>query len=514
MKQKLLIPAAVVLPFLLISFVRVAGFSAENSVDCYYHVYMSDRGPLYCSARQFPELTMSIWNHSFSDKELGFHLLLSGLRTVKRTLSCDMTPPFDLEALFFAYIVILAFVYVLHFFRIRNILIFSILLVIASPFFTDRLLMLRPHNLSIALMLLTIPLFCSIKTKKELWKIFLFAALTSWCYSNPHFLLLPALTAGSIYFFRKQQKIHWHIPLSVFCGLIAGYIIHPQFPNTFINWKIQCIDVPLQIIFKTLPVSLGMEFRRPTLLWLFKNAAPFIFFFFSLFMIWKLYPKKERSFRLLCKTLPVHLITAGIISFITLAGTLAGIRAMEYAAPFTLIFTAFIINEYRVSEIPLPYPFNTPNTAKYTKILIGVLAFTFVVFQTRNYTASKGFPPMNDFALWAQQHRLKQTDKRQSKIVIANLIWSDFPFLIYSTPQFRYLSGLDPMFSYAAYPATTKKLALFQQGKITITPAELAELTGAHYAFIRKPYKRFAKQLKQQEYKLLYEGEDGWLFEL
>ena len=38
-----------------------------------------------------------------------------------------------------------------------------------------------------------------------------------------------------------------------------GFLIHPQVPNTFINWKIQCIDVPLFMLQENPPLSLGQE---------------------------------------------------------------------------------------------------------------------------------------------------------------------------------------------------------------------------------------------------------------
>ncbi len=506
-KVLLSIISAIILPVLLISFIRIAGFSAENSVDCYYHVAMADMGPSVYMSKEFPQLTMSTWTTGFSDKELGYHLILSVVRNLKCLSNFDMSSPFTFEGLFFAYFVIITFVYVLWYFKVKNFLYFSLLLVSCSPFFLDRLIMLRPHNISIILMLLSMPVFHSINSKLQLYKAFLFAFVTAWCYSNPHFILIPAFVLGVVKYLKNDNRpIACMLPFTVILGILFGLTLHPQFPNTFINWKIQCIDVVFQALFVVHPVKVGIEFQRPDRFWLLKNAVPFLLYIFNIYLLWKFISEKKSNFSLF--RLPVQLSVCGVVALITLCGVFAGIRVMEYACPFSILFTALIFNEYSKSNIQFPFPFGGKKIPVYSKILVTVWAVAWLVFQTEDYKRKKGFKPLSDFGQWiANQNYPKNT-------VIANLIWSDFPFLFYSCPQFRYLSGLDPMFSYAVFPEETAKLEKFRIGKIKLTPKEISEITDSDYIFIRNYYKRYAEKLKKQGFVPVYERKDGWLFDL
>jgi hypothetical protein len=368
--------------------------------------------------------------------------------------------------------------------------------------------MLRPHNLSILLMLSALPILFSINSSKKLWRAFLLGFITSWCYSNPHFILLPASAVTvALYLKNRNRKIALITPLIVLTGLISGYIFHPQFPNTFINWKIQCIDVVRQALFHSLPVAIGGEFHSPSWLWLLKNSIPFIMFISALILIYRVSGKRCSPTSIIDK-LPAHLIAAGIVSAITLLAVFAGIRAMEYATPFCIIFIALTLHEFHKKGYSLPKAISGSRIRQCTKVLIIVLSLAFTCFQIDKYRMNKGFPPLNDFKIWTKTADIPEN------AIIANLIWSDFAFLIYSTPQYRYLSGQDPMFSYTLYPEKMKQLELFRREKIKLTPPQLANLANANFAFIRKPYKRFALSIIKQGFHPAYSGKDGWLFSI
>jgi hypothetical protein len=500
--------AAVFLPLLFLAFIRFAGFTSENSVDCYYHIFMADSGPSVYMKKEFPAVSMSVWTKHFSDKELGFHLILSGVRSIKESLKLSLSPPFNIEALVFAGFMILSFSYLLWFFKVKDSLYYSLLLIIISPFFTNRILMLRPHTLSITLMLLSLPILFSIDSRRKLWRAFLLGIVTSWCYSNPHFILLPGVAVmAALYLKKGNSYFPFILPLTLFAGLISGYIFHPQFPNTFINWKIQSIDVIIQALFHLRAITIGGEFHSPSYFWIFKNSLPFMLLIFNFLLLCRLYEKKDH-WRGVVKKLSAPTIAVGIISVVTLCMVFAGVRAMEYAAPFSIIFTALVINEFYKRNYAFPQMLSTPEIAKYTRILILLLGISVTLFQIDKYQKIEGFRPLNDFRKWTE------TADIPKNAIIANLIWSDFSFLIYSTPQYRYLSGQEPMFSYALYPENMRQMELFRREKIKLTPSELAKITNANFAFIRKPYKRFALSMIKQGFHPAYSGKDGWLFSI
>ena len=500
---------AVLIPFILLLIVRVTGFKAENSVDAYYHIAVSDFGPSYYMSKKIPQLTLSVWSDNFSDKELGYHLILSSLRRLELRMGISTSPPFNSEALFFAFLVILTFVISHRAMGMCDTLSYSIALVILSPYFTNRLLMLRPHNLSIVMMIAACAIFHLANHKKLISKLiaFIIGFIGAWCYSNPHFLLLPAMAFAFAEWIKTNEKATILLPIAVFAGIILGYTLHPQFPNTFTNWKIQCVDVVWQAIAGTKTVALGTEFNKPGPFWFLKNVMPFIAFVCDVWLFVKLFKMRIRDNQLE-NLRKIHPTTIAMFAMATVAiiVTPLGPRAMEYAYPFILLSIGANIAEYSRSKQDIPYPFNGPRFVLNLKILLLVTAVAFIVFQREGYSRRKGMKPISNFATFMK------TSGIPPNTVIANLIWSDYPFLLYSCPEYKYISGLDPMFSYSFAPERIKKLELFRRGEIKLSQKELRTLTGANYIFLRKIYKKYAKNIKKMKLPLLYDGPDGWLF--
>ena len=532
-KIRFVMVLSVILPWTLLAAVRFYGFKGENSIDCFYHIHMADAGVGRCASRTFPQLTMSVWEHHFSDKELGFHIVLSVIRKIKRVTCVSDQPPFNSETLIFAFFAILLFVYSIHqigqisFQKIKSsiknnesgsllafpdvgydALVYSLLLTIISPFFTDRLIMLRPHIMFLSLMLFSFTFFCSVNTRKQLVITGILGFIASWSYSNPHFIMLPALAVSFALILKKvNYRTAGFLPVSVLLGLVLGYIIHPQFPNTFINWKIQCVDVPLQILSHSSHIALGAEFRHPDKLWLVKNSPVYLIFTGTLLLLVRMTRRGgDRCIKI--EELPVHLIASGIIACITVFASLISIRAMEYAAPFTLLFNASLIFDYRFRGLRLPGLVSGGKTAQYARVLIVVLAVSLCLLQVMLYHQYKGFQPLNDFKKWSERNKIIHDNS------IANLVWSDFSFLIYSCPDYRYLNGLDPMFSYARFPDKMLSLEKLRTGNSAVSPAKIADITNANFAFLTKRYRRYAEKLENYGFHAVYSGPDGWLYDL
>ena len=54
--------------------------NGENDVDPFYHVRIAMEGWSVYTAQTFPTMTLSTWSECFADKELLFHILLSGVQ--------------------------------------------------------------------------------------------------------------------------------------------------------------------------------------------------------------------------------------------------------------------------------------------------------------------------------------------------------------------------------------------------------------------------------------------------
>ena len=495
------------MPVSVLAFVRISAFNAENSVDAYYHIAIADQGPQVYMAKEFPALTSSSWTKAYCDKELAYHLILSCIRRFGFLAGLSPAPPFQLVNIVFLLLFALTFSYCLHYYgtAVADLKYYCLTAVIISPFFTDRILMIRPHNLSIILILLSCPVFDSICKRQQLYRAFLIGGIFAWSYSNPHFLLLPAAVYG-IMKTRRDLLLGLMLPLLTVCGLAAGYILHPQFPNTFVNWKIQCCDVLMQAVFADLQIAIGNEFQRPGIIWLIRNSLPLIIYVFNICLMINLRKKYFADCRLRdwLQATPASWALLMIAST-AVCGVFWGIRAMEYACPFVLLHTGIIMQNYYTRGSIDSYR----KVCLYLKMLLIVSAVAFMVFQVENYRRKKGKKPFSDFSRWCIQHKLPDNT------VIANLAWSDFPQLYYSCPQYRYFSGLDPMFSYAVVPETVRRLENFRLGQEDISTADLRQLLGTDYIFLSRLYRRYAKMMmRKSRIAVLYDGEDGWLFRI
>ncbi len=86
--------------------------------------------------------------------------------------------------------------------------------------------------------------------------------------------------------------------------------------------------------------------------------------------------------------------------------------------------------------------------------------------------------------------------------------------LYYAMPQYRYFNGLDPMFAFA-YDAEKALIVENMRAVRNIPPpAKFRELTGADYLHVSAGSKGLAQAVLKKNYLLVYEGWDGWLFQL
>jgi len=493
---------SLLLPMLWLAALRVFSFSGgENCCDAYYHVAMADAGPGAILSKSFPAMTMSVWENSFSDKEALFHLSLGALRWIQRLAGFETGPPFHFPGLAFDFLLVACFVFSLRALGVRDTWLPALALVMMSPFFTNRILMLRPHVLSIALILASLPVFACAKGRKGALLSFALGALYSWSYSNPHFLLLPAACLFAARLpedgFKKAAMPGFFAGL----GVLAAQIVHPQFPNTVVNWKIQCVDVVMHALRpEAYPIRSPAELTPPDGVWAFWNLLLYALFAFNLSLALAVRAKGSiRSFSPAAQ---------GVFacSAIAVAGTLFGIRALEYGLPLSIMAAALMVKE--LPSLPsIPKGFSFSRAAKLellAVLLLAAMAGAWIQLSIRDMMVK----PPTAFASWMRSSGIKPGS------TIANLSWSDFTVLYYSLPDYRYLCGLDPMFAFERFPERFTKIERFRTLDAWLPPASLAEASGASCAYVGPLEEILAGSMKARGYKTLYKGRDGWLFEL
>ncbi len=494
-------------PFLILLFLRmrcVALQGGEPGTDGFYHAAMALGGKELYGAKKFPFLAFSLWNDTFADKELLYHILLQGLFYLQSFVKSEPFP-FTFPAITFTASGILAFLFLLKSFKLPPKIIFlsGILFSCGVFAFTYRFLMLRPHVFSIALILFSCIFFSIRSFSLRLAGFFVTALLYAYSYSNPHFLLLIILPY--MFFLRKEylRKKLLLLPVSVLAGLLLAYLLHPQTPHTFTIWKVQSIDAMLNPIFyggKLSPKLTPMEMMPGNFGW-FRNALPFyILFYFCIFLFIRLKEKKYFSFTAGEKTI-------FFLAVFFTAGTFAVLRAIEYALPFTVVSFAILLHRSQEEKTGF-FAWKIPSLRVYALLYLVAALFLFLnVFLMLKSNFRNNIPR------GPAEYLIKNTPKNS---LVVNLDWGDFPAMFYANRHNRYLWGMDPAFSYAVSELKARKLenCVINSIRREDTDKLFHALTGADYAFVLSRREKFIRYLKERNWKIVYESKEGCIFSL
>jgi len=466
--------------------------TGENDVDCFFHVAIVQQGWNVFAAPAFPTLTMSVWTTSFSDRELLYHLFLRGLLELQNG-GGPAVFPFHFPALVFAGLLPLALAVTLGRLHARWLWLWPLLLVALDPEYTCRVLMLRPYVMAMSILILSCAALAWCDRPRRCGLLFLCGFVMAWSYSNPHFILLPA--AGfAVAVWPRDRKLAVLLPVTALLGVLVGLTLHPQFPNTLLNWKTQCVDV-LLARYNAPYLGFGDELymggwrnwlRHPGLL-----ALGAVNLTLAL-ALWRRGEQRDRELRL-ALLLP---------ALATLVGMLLFGRLVEYAAPFNVLASALLFTA------GLRQDDRSIKRVVRTGFLVLLAATGFYTVWCFAHAAVGTQHPDDDFAVWARRAGIPPGT------VIANVNWSDFPALYYSAPEYRYLHGIEPMFGYAALPDRIRKLELFRTGRMKLTPAQLREVTGSELVFVSAAGWELARDMARTGYKIVYQGRDGWVFRL
>ena len=475
----------------------------ETSEDAFWHVAASRRSLPEMTARSFP-LTLSVWRDHYADKELVFHLLLKGWGKVESLFSAaPLSPPFTGASCLFMLLFSVLFVTAAHSLGIAppKILMASLLCGMLIPNFTYRLMMLRPHVLSMALMMGAVALLArGPRSRPAVWGVFGLGFLYAWSYSSPHLFCVTAFLFGLGYF--PREKFRSFVPfaasvLGVFCGLL----IHPQSPNTFLVWKVQALDALLApIAGGAVQLPFARELLPPRFRWLLLALPALVSAYFCLMGLIRIL-EKERL-----KEVPPNLLSLLCCTFFwTGAMCVVSIRPVEYAVPM-LCLTAFPLMDY-LRERGLFACLSRPWIGWVVPAVLIVLCG---VYSTRNCAENLRVwcsPAPRDLAAALRKHV-------PAGARVVNIIWSDFPYLAFAAPEYEYSWALDPMFAYASDPEKAVKLGRFARDGRRRRPEALAALMDADFAVVVFQSNRMGYFLERSGWRPLYRGWDGWLFRL
>jgi hypothetical protein len=499
---------AVLLPWIVLLIFRVGVISrtGETDPDAFYHAKLAELGPSTFLAKKFPALSLSIWQDHFSDKEMGFHFILWGLHRVGKTLGLKIGCPFHYYNLSFLVLLLAAIALTLIRWNISYPCFYTLFFSVSYYAFTFRLLFLRAYLLAMTLLVLMILLLSIEKLRNSVWRlvlVFLFGWLYSWCYSNPHFILIPT---GAFALAEFLDDRDWRrlplLPLTAILGACVGLCLHPQFPNTWIILKVQCWDV-LKMIFgagSEAKIRGGNEFYvkswRTLLRAPFLAALPILLFF----LLWRL---RKHWFQAGWHK-NVRFNAMFILFVSTFAAFLLFFRFNEFAMPAIVLFAALLIQGCQEAG-------KTAGRRFYAySLLFGLYTIWSLLILTPSMISAKAnnHQPYTGIAQWAQRQQIP------AGTIIANPRWGAFPILYYVMPQYRYSNGLDPMFAYAYDPEKAIIMEDMRTTRNILPPDKFHELTGADYLYVSPDSTGLASAVLKKGYNSLYNGWDGWIFQV
>ena len=502
--DRLFLILAFVIPMMWLSFVRIQGMpNGETANDAYYHMAMAELGPSVFTAKKFPALELSVWRDTFADKELLYHFMLCGLVKIQKIFEPVIQAPFHFPTLVFLTLLVASLLFAMKRLGVSPPLYLpmAMLALMSSPNVTFRMLMLRPHIFSLTLMLILCGQLASGSLRRKLGWTLGISLLYAWSYSNPHFIVIPVL-----FFAVSDLRANgWKSLLLIaaaLLGVILGLLVHPQFPNSFIIWKVQSFDAlfgPLMSdgvrgIRTLMP---PMEMMSPGVVWN-RNALPMYAFAYLNFLIFA-----RLIARLGWKNIPPYFYAVGALSLLFTVGTFMVLRTIEYAGPFTGLFGAMVWSKALREKIFLP---GTDRPKKFCLILT-LAVFLPAAFSTAmNISYSRSLtPPAEKIGAWMDRNLPEGT-------LVVNLSWGDFPSIFHACRKQVFLWGMDPEFSIAADPKRTQRIERLLLNHRELTPRRFARITGAEYAVILAKREKFVELLKALGWHTVYEASDGAVF--
>jgi len=499
---------AFLIPFVWLGVLRVTVMKAgENSQDALYHAMMAKLGPGVYAARQFPWTQMSVWKDRFADKELLYHVGLNAVFSIEKMFGAALDPPFHVAALFFAGLAILGCVFAAWRLGVRPLyLLFgSPLFAVIVPNYTFRLSVLRPHILSIAYLTFTTGLLAKGSFRFRLIVTGVLSFCFAWSYSNPHFIVIIPL----VFALARIRSAGWRelwLPALSLGGVLLGLALHPQFPNSFVIWKVQSWDALIA------PMMAGVRLAKPNEMMapnfgFNRTVAPLYLVAWCVLMMFVRLAERKGLWKVEPGIVAVSILACGFT-----AGIFVAVRTVEYSGPFVVIAFLLLLEHMTREGFRLPlsrFRWGIPCQLAVMSLALGIYS---------SYFFRKECPMVLVQPLPKITAFLRENVPAGKPVV--NLDWSDFPALFYNDHDHLWQWGMDPMFSYSFDPRRTLLLTSTTPGLGGDPfPENVYRAFGSKYAVLLWPRMAQASYLYEHGWKIVKSyvdpgEEEGWIFSL
>ncbi|MGI6457273.1 MAG: hypothetical protein ACOX5R_16875 [bacterium] len=470
-----------VLPVYVISFVLfsliLVSLDTPFDQDGYFHLRIAESPARFLGAENFPWMSASIYNEHYADKCILYHLMIH-LFYLLRLDSLTLLIPAFTGSFLLAYVY-----YFLRRFDVRYPCIWTFLVLLISSDFFLRLLMIRPHVLSIVCALICVQFLLNGNYRL----LAILAFLYVFTYSSYHLLLMLSFLYVMCHYI-YYRRLDFTPFVLTFISLGFGILLHPHFPDNFIIWKVNTIDVfVLDLLFVDLDLIVELLPAGPHFL-LLENF--FLFFPIPGLLLWTLSRSAQVSFQ------SIYLL---LVCFIFLCMTMFAVRFIEYWALFSVLTAAFLVRDLHLTD--------ALRKGQKLGILIVVFFLYFYNFvDTKIQFGQYHFPDLQNVSSW-----IKNSEQIQPGEIIFHDSWDYFPQLFYFNTENRYLFGLDPIFLFAYDREKYETWRAVSDGSAQNIRAILEDFN-SRVILIRNSNTRLHETLLNEQFHLLFEDEFVSLF--
>jgi hypothetical protein len=449
-------------------------------------------------------MQFSVWKDRFADKDVLYHVYLAPFcRNAAEPL-----PGAKAGTLVLFVVVLAGFYVLLRRWKVPWPVLWVALLAFGSPLFLNRMLMIRSHTFSVAVMLLS----AYVILKGRFWPCAAVGFLYAWSYSFPLAIVISAAAAVCGRFvLLGRAHAQPQVVLGSAVGVLAGLALHPYTPYSF-DTLLVLLKITRSAAFGQ-SVELGSEFRGLDLLNLATSVAvPALLFLLAAGPTLSLWRKKNGS-------LSSESAAAVGMAGAWLCGMFVSARLVEYFAPLALLAAALVARDWLAAwggALKLSRAAKLACAGAAVLLVAGAHQWSLLLVRaqlhsTRSFYASDEAWRRGRYfegaADWLRQNV-------PPSATILNFHWDDFPELYYDAPQYYYVVGLDPTFLEHSYPEHAAALEAMRTHKRPLDPAALHKLFGSEYMVVRTYRAAKYPELQRPEWRPVYADEGAAVYRL
>jgi len=463
------------------------------TVDGYYHAavtqFIRDNGWFL---DRFPWTQMSVMKEAYSDKDLLLHVLALPFTFV--TSDPRWVAKFAAMLLGFSFLGTLLYLFRRFLSPLPTAL--ALVSVFLSPLFVMYYSDFRPGTLASIFTLLG--LYFAVERRK--YPLFVVALLYSWAHLSAFTLVFFVVLCELIRFLRDREY-DTRVVLYAIAGVVAGLVVHPNFPANLVTIYINGFLTPLYALGGS-KIAFAMELYSVTSKTAFiTNSVVFTAFWAMMWAAWIYRPR-----------ISLHTMVFGVAANLYYLLSLLSNRFWFPAVPLAIVTAAAFARDLSL-RLDQTQPDKKRNVARIAVVLWALMALPLTLACVKGLEARLKYK--NEFSLKYERAAVWMSKNIPPGETIFHSSWGESPYLICLNPRGRYLVVLDPIYMYYWSKDVYELYQDLFEGRSTMDPYKaLSEVFKTRYGITSKNAGFYHLIEKDARFRPLYDDKDIVIFTL